>query len=180
MMYTTTVGVEMLHRMADIIDTVDGMVLEVSERKVDMDGRVVQLHHQLRNAETRMLVVVEWKEDITVHMWEMGEQCREDCRRMREMEEQVNQLQALLVAQSWEMEMMSNVIRVQNEVFQVQSELFLEVERKQSWERRMDPVGRTIGNPILIEDDVDEVTLVDALGVVRELTPINDTDDSSD
>ena len=65
--------------------------------------------------------------------------------------------------------------------------LLLKVERKQAREkrrldvveRRMDPVGRTMGNPILIEDDKDEVTLVDAPGVVRELIPI-DTDDGSD
>ena len=45
MMYTATVGVEMLHGMVDIIDMVDRMVLEVLERKADMDRRVVQLCH---------------------------------------------------------------------------------------------------------------------------------------
>ena len=39
-------------------------------------------------------------------------------------------------------------------------------------------MGRTMGNPILIEDD--EVTSVENLGVVWELIPINDLDDSSD
>ena len=69
---------------------------------------------------------------------------------MREMEERVNQFQALLVTQGWEMEMMSDVIWAQNKAFQVQSELLLEVEWKQVRERRrldlverrMDPWGR--------------------------------------
>ena len=104
------------------------------------------------------------------------------------MEVRVNQLQALLVAQSREMETMSDVIQAQNKAFRVQSELLLKVEWKQAWERRrldvverrMDLVGQMIGNPILIEDDEDEVTLVEAPGVVRQLIPINDTDDGSD
>ena len=94
----------------------------------------------------------------------------------------------LLVNQGREMEVMSDVIQAQNEVFQVQSTLLLKVERKQARERRrldaverrMDPVGRTMGNPILIEDDEDEVTLVEAPGVIQQLIPINDTDDGSD
>ena len=65
----------------------------------------------------RMLVVEEWKEDMTVHMWEMGEQRGEDHCRMREMEERINQLQVLLVTQSQEMEIMSDVIQAQNKVF---------------------------------------------------------------
>ena len=59
MMYTATVGVELLHRMVDIIDTVDGMVLQTLENKVDADGKVVQLWHCLGNMETRTLVVEE-------------------------------------------------------------------------------------------------------------------------
>ena len=161
------------------------MVLQTLENKADVDGKVVQLQHCLGNVKTRTSVVEEWKGDVTVHMQELGEQCGEDHRRMREVEERVNQLQVLLVAQGREMEVMSDVIQAQNKVFQVQSTLLLEVEWKQArerWldalERRMDPMGRTMGNPILIEDD--EVTLVEALGVVRELIPINDTDDGSD
>ena len=47
----------MLVNVTDIINTVDGMVLEASERKVDVDGKVVQLRHHLGNVETRMSVV---------------------------------------------------------------------------------------------------------------------------
>ena len=116
MMYTTMVGV-MLHRMADIIDMVDGMVLQTLENKADVDRKVVQLQHHFGNVETRVSVVEEWKDDMTVHMQETGEQYGEDHQRIREMEERVNQLQALLVAQGRKMEVMSDVIRVQNEAF---------------------------------------------------------------
>ena len=62
----------------------------------------------------------------------------------------------------------------------------MEQKQTRGWRRldamewRMDPMGRTMGNPILIKDNTDEVMLVEAPGVVRELIPINDTDDSSD
>ena len=41
MMYSAIVGTEMLCGMADIIDMVDGMVLEQSEAKVKADGDIV-------------------------------------------------------------------------------------------------------------------------------------------
>ena len=41
MMYSAVVGTEMLCGMADIINMVDGMVLEQSERKVEVDGAIV-------------------------------------------------------------------------------------------------------------------------------------------
>ena len=175
----------MLHGMADIIDMVDRMVLQTLENKADADGKVVHLRHCLGNMETRA-AVVEWKDNVTVHMQEIGEQCGEDRRWTREMEERINQFQALVVAQGRELEVASNVVWAQNKVFRVQSTLLFEVEWKQAWERgrldilerRMDPVGRTMGNLIFIEDD--EVTLVEYLGVIRELIPINNTDDSSD
>ena len=156
------------------------------ENKADADGKVVQLQHHLENVETRAAVVEEWKDNMTVYMQELGEQCGEDRRRTREMEERINQLQVLVVAQGRELEVASDVIQAQNDMFWVQSTLLFEVEQKQvqerrrlDWlERRMDPVGRTMGNLILIEDD--EATLVKALGVVRELIPINNTDDGSD
>ena len=47
MLYSAVVGMEMLCGMADIIDTVDEMVLEQSEQKVEVDGAIVQLRHQL-------------------------------------------------------------------------------------------------------------------------------------
>ena len=45
MMYSAVVGTEILCGMADIIDMADGMVLEALERKVEVDGKVVQLCH---------------------------------------------------------------------------------------------------------------------------------------
>ena len=45
----------------------------MSENKADVDGKVVQLQHHLGNVETRAAVVEEWKDDMMVHMQEMGE-----------------------------------------------------------------------------------------------------------
>ena len=41
-------------------------------------------------------------------------------------------------------------------------------------------MGRTLGNPILIEVDDDEVTLVEAPGVIWTLILTNDEEDSLD
>ena len=47
-------------------------------------------------------------------------------------------------------------------------------------ERRIDPRGQTFRNPIIINLDPDEVTLVEEPALVRDLIPINDTPDGSD
>ena len=68
MMYSTVVGVECMTGMADIIDMVDGMVLEGSERKVEVDQSIVHLCHRLSREETRMSVIEEWKGEVTKHL----------------------------------------------------------------------------------------------------------------
>ena len=68
MMYSAVVGVEMLSGMADIIDTMDGMVLEQSERKAEVDRAIVQLHHSLGRRDERMTIVEDWQRDATKHM----------------------------------------------------------------------------------------------------------------
>ena len=73
MMYSAVVGTEMLSRMVDIIDTVDGMVLEQSERKVEVDGAIIWLHHQMGRRDNWIVVIEEWKEDMTGHMQDVGE-----------------------------------------------------------------------------------------------------------
>ena len=73
MMYSVVVGTEMLSGMADIIDTVDGMVLEQSERKAEVDRAVVWLCHQIGRRDDRIAVMEEWKEDVTVYMQDIGE-----------------------------------------------------------------------------------------------------------
>ena len=82
------------------------------------------------------------------------------------MEARVNQLQALVVRMSQKMGMMGDILRAQNDAFNMHQALLLEVERKQAIERRLDPRGWTFANLILIESD-EEVTLVDELGVVH-------------
>ena len=59
MMYSVVVGTEMLCRMMDIINTVDGMVLEQSERKAEVDGAIVWLRHHLGRRDDRIAVMEE-------------------------------------------------------------------------------------------------------------------------
>ena len=63
-------------------------------------------------------------------------------------------------------------------MLQIQWELILAMDMEN--QRRMDPRGRTFRNPIIINLDPDEVTLVEELAVVQNLVPINDTPDGSD
>ena len=66
--------------------------------------------------------------------------------------------------------MLGGVVTRQSELLRIHRELILRLDaenrRRFEWmERMMDPRGRTFGNPILIdldlEDDTDEVTLVE-------------------
>ena len=72
MAYSAVIGTECMVNMANIIDTVDGMVLEGSERKVVVDGGIVRLWHRLSREETRMSVV-EWKGEVTEHLRDVGD-----------------------------------------------------------------------------------------------------------
>ena len=83
----------------------------------------------------------------------------------------LTQLQAIVVGQSREIDLLGGVVTQQSELLGIHQELVLtldqETHRKfNRVERMMDPQGRSFGNPILIdldpEDrDLDEVTLVD-------------------
>ena len=143
------------------------MTLEMSERKVEVDGALVQLRHQIGRRDDRIAVIDEWREDVTGHMRDIGEAQGLIRGRLSEVELRLNQLQALTVAQHWEIDLMGGVVVRQSEVINIQCWLLLEMEAEFNWklewlERMMDPVGRSLGNPILIEDDPveDVVTLV--------------------
>ena len=73
MMYTAIVRMEMLEGLVIMLDTIDRMVLEVSERKAEVDGALVRLCHQLGHRDDHVAVIEEWKEDVTTHMWDIGE-----------------------------------------------------------------------------------------------------------
>ena len=170
MMYSAVVGTEMLSGMADIIDMVDGMVLEQSERKVEVDRAIVQLCHQMGRRDNRVAVIEEWKEDVTSYMQDIGEVQGEICGRLSEVEVQANQLQALLMSARQEINLLSGVVIQQSKVLNIQRQLLLTMEENQRkfkrLERMLDPWGRTFGNPTLIDLDLedresDEVTLVD-------------------
>ena len=73
MMYSAVVGMEMLSGMVDIIDMVDGMVLEESERKVEVDRNFTRLKHRMGRNEMRVSVVEEWKGEAMEHMHDIRE-----------------------------------------------------------------------------------------------------------
>ena len=171
MMYAAMVGTEMINGMADIIDTVDGMVLEQSERKVEVDGAIVRLRHQLGRRDIRVAVIEEWKEDVTGHMRDIGEAQGAVRGRLSEVEARANQLQVLLVSAHREIDLLSGVAVRQSEVLDIQRQLIFSLDQE-NWrrfkrmERMMDPQGRTFGNLILIDLDLEEreldvVTLVE-------------------
>ena len=71
------------------------------------------------------------------------------------------------VSHRWEINLLRDVVVRQSEVINIQCQLLMMMEGKfnrklAQLERMMDPVGRSLGNPILIEDDPveDVVTLV--------------------
>ena len=171
MMYSAVVGTEMLCGMADIIDTVDGMVLEQSERKAEVDGAIVWLHHSLGQRDNQIAVVEEWKEDVTVHMQDVGEAQGAIRGRLSEVEGRANQLQALLMLAHREIDLLSGVAVRQSEVIDIQRQLILNLDQENQWrfervERMLDPQGWTFANPIVIDLDPEEresdvVTLVE-------------------
>ena len=72
-MYTAVVGMELMEGLAMTSDTVDRMVLETSERKVEVDGALVRLRHQLSARDDRIAIFNEWKGEVTKHMRDIGE-----------------------------------------------------------------------------------------------------------
>ena len=168
MMYTAVVGMELMEGLAMTSDAVDRMALELLERKVEVDGAIIQLRHQLGHRDDQVAIIEEWKEDVTGHMRDVGEAQGLIRGRLSEAELRLNQLQALAVAQCREIDMISGVLVRQSEVIDIQRQLVLTMEgefnrKLAQLERMMDLVGRTLGNLILIEDDPveDVVTLVE-------------------
>ena len=165
MMYTSVVGVEMMEGLAITSDTVDRLVLEESERKAEVDGALVRLCHQLGQRDDRVAVIEEWKEDVTTHMRDIGEAQGLVRGRLSEAEYHLAQHQAILWAQTEELGLMGGVVARQTAVIEAQRRLIYGMEEEFNrklgrLERMIDPVGRTLGNPILIEDDPVEDAVV--------------------
>ena len=104
---------------ADIINMVDGMVLEQSEWKAEVDGAIVQLHHQLGRRDNRIAVMEEWKEDGTVHMRDIGEAQGGIRGQLSESEQRANQLQVLLVGAHREVDLLAGVVTCQSELLEI-------------------------------------------------------------
>ena len=122
---------------------------------------------------TEMLsgMVEEWKGEVTEHMWDIGEAQGGIQGWLLEAEARLTQAQAIIVGMSREIEMLGDVVQRQSELLGVHRGLILELDQEnqrrfERIERMLDLRGRTFGNPILInldleEGDVDEVTLVE-------------------
>ena len=173
MMYTSVVEMEMMEGLAITADTVDRMVLEMSERKAEVDGALVRLRHQLGARDDRVIVIEEWKEDVTTHMWDIGEAQGLVRGRLSEAEYRLRQLQALTLMNRREVDLLGDVLARQTAVIEAQRRLIYGMEEEFNrklarLERMMDPVGRSLGNPILIEDDPVEDAVV-AGGSVEDM-----------
>ena len=64
---------EMISGIANIINMVDRMVLEGSERKVKVDRNIACLKHKMVRTKMRVSIMEEWKEEVTEHMRDIGE-----------------------------------------------------------------------------------------------------------
>ena len=165
MMYTLGVAMEIMEGLAIVQDTVDRTALETSERKAEVDGALVRLRHQLGHQDDRVMVIEEWKEDVTTHMRDSGEAQGLVRGRLSEAEYRLEQHQAILRAQTQELELIGGVVARQTEVIEAQRRLIYGMEEEFNrklgqLERMIDPVGRSLGNPILIEDDPVEDAVV--------------------
>ena len=165
MMYTSAVGMEIMEGLAIVQDSVDTAALERSERKAEVDGALVRLRHQLGAQDARVVVIEEWKDDVTTHMRDIGEAQGLVWGRLSEAEYRLAQHQAILWAQTEELELMGGVVGRQTAVIEAQRRLIYGMEEEFNrklarLERMMDPVGRTLGNPIVIEDDSVEDAVV--------------------
>ena len=112
-----------------------------------------------------MVVIEDWKEDVTTHMWDIGEAQGLVRGRLLEAELRIRRLQLLLLAQRWEVDLLGDVLGRSTTMIEAQRRLIYRMEEEFNWklarlERMMDPVGRTIGNPILIKDDPVEDAVV--------------------
>ena len=93
--------------------------------------------------------------------------------RLSEAEYRLRQLQALTVMSRREVDMLGEVLGRQTAVIEAQCRLIYGMEEEFNrklarLERMIDPVGRTLGNPILIEDDPVEDAVV-AGGSVEDM-----------
>ena len=68
MMYTVVVLVELLSRMADIINTVDEMVLEALEQQVKEVANLGKVDDVVGVLDAQVKIAEEWKRDVTDHL----------------------------------------------------------------------------------------------------------------
>ena len=109
-MYSAVVGVEMLEGLVMVHDAVDRSVLEASERKAEVDGAIIQLCHHLGRRDDRIAVIDKWKDEVTEHIWDIGEAQGGIQGQLSEAEMHLTQMQALAVGMRWEVDLLGGVL----------------------------------------------------------------------
>ena len=165
MMYTSVVGMELMEGLAMTSDAVDRLVLDRSEKDVEVEGALVQLRHQLGSRDDRVAVIEEWKGDVTEHMRDIGEAQGQVRGRLSATEYRIEQLQTLLLGHRQEIDVMGHVMAQQTTVIEAQRQLIYGMEEEFNrkltrLERMFGPEGRTLGNPIVVKDDPVEDAVV--------------------
>ena len=121
--------------------------------------------HVVHDHNNRVVILEDWQRDATNHMQDIGESQGLIRGRLTEAELRLRQLQALMLTHHREVELLGDVMGRQTAVIEAQRQLIYGMEEEFNrklarLERMMDPVGRTLGNPILIEDDPVEDAVV--------------------
>ena len=128
MMYTAAVGMELMEGLAMVQDAVDRSALEASERKAEVDRAMVRLRHQLGARDDRVVIIEDWKRDVTDHLRDLGEAQGSVRGRLREAEFRLDQHQALDTAMRRELDLLGGVVVQQSKVINIQRGLLLEME----------------------------------------------------
>ena len=160
MMYSAVVGMEMMKGLAMVHDAVDRSALETSERKVEVDGAIVQLCHQLGRRDNCIAIIDKWKEDVTVHMRDIREAQGGIWGWLSEAEMHLTQMQTLAVGMCQEIDLLGGVLVRQSELLDIQQQLILELDQENRWkferiERMLDPLSHMRIAPLLFVDKIE-------------------------
>ena len=123
MMYMLVVGMEIMEGLVIVQDAVDRTALETSERKVEVDGALVRLRHQLGQWDDRVTIMEDWQREATEHLRDIGDLQGLIWGRLTEAELRVCQLQALVLTNRREVELLGDVMGRQMAVIEAQRRL---------------------------------------------------------
>ena len=156
MVYNSTVTVEMLSGMADIIDMVDKPILDTLEQQVKEANNLNKVDQKVGEVKQRVEILEEscyhYQEFILADM----EQRRQVHWEQELLWNRTDQAFALIQELHGEMQLMGEVIGAQTCTINTQNGYLKAMKRRNAeLGRRLDDWGWMLGNPIVIEDDDD-------------------------